>query len=57
MITDTNFVSPSADQQRNSRYRQRILGGHLRRVCADVAAQPVPENFLHLLEQADQRRK
>jgi len=37
--------------------RQKVIGTRLRTLYANVAAQPTPESFLHLLEQADQSGK
>lgn len=47
----------SAAQQRADRQRQRLLGNALKRLYAGTMAEPVPEEFLALLEEVDQKRR
>ena len=43
----------SSRQRADERKRQERLGGHLRKMYDDVASEPVPDDFLRLLEDAD----
>lgn len=42
------------ETERSRKIRQRRLGDQLRRIYEDVTTEPVPDEFLNLLEQADQ---
>ncbi len=41
------------DDERSRRARRKRLGDQLKRLYDDVANEPVPDDFLKLLEQAD----
>ncbi|HTX47800.1 MAG TPA: NepR family anti-sigma factor [Caulobacteraceae bacterium] len=45
--------SPSPDE---ARLRQQAIGVRLRQIFDQVVSEPVPDEFLDLLRQADQRR-
>tara|TARA_B100000678_G_scaffold116006_1_gene97214 strand:- start:1465 stop:1629 length:165 start_codon:yes stop_codon:yes gene_type:complete len=45
------------DDQRERRSRQKRIGNQLRRLYEDVATEPVPDDFLQLLEEADRKKK
>ncbi|WP_147372766.1 NepR family anti-sigma factor [Henriciella mobilis] len=46
-------VKPDAEADRSRRVRQKRIGDQLRRLYDDVTSEPVPDEFLNLLEQAD----
>jgi hypothetical protein len=50
-------VKPDAEADRSRRVRQKRIGDQLRRLYDDVTSEPVPDEFLNLLEQADQSSK
>jgi hypothetical protein len=43
----------SADDDRSRKLRQKRIGDQLRRLYDEVTEEAVPEEFLNLLEQAD----
>jgi hypothetical protein len=45
-------ATPTADE---ARMRLRAIGGRLRQMFEDVVSEPVPEEFLEILRQADER--
>lgn len=45
-------ASPNAHE---AKQRQRVLGERLREMFEDVVNEPVPDEFLKLLEQADEK--
>ncbi len=47
-------AKPDVETERSRKVRQRRLGDQLRRIYEDVTTEPVPDEFLNLLEQADQ---
>jgi hypothetical protein len=46
-------AKPDEDTDRSRKVRQRRIGDQLRRLYDDVTTEPVPDEFLNLLEQAD----
>ncbi len=44
---------PDAEERRSVRARQRAIGRELRRFYDNVAEEPVPEEFLDLLQQIE----
>lgn len=50
-------VKPDAEADRSRRVRQKRIGDQLRRLYDDVTSEPVPDEFLNLLEQADKSSK
>ena len=48
---------PDADASRSKKIRQKRIGDQLRRLYDDVTNEPVPDEFLSLLEQADKSSK
>ena len=48
---------PEADGDRSRKVRQKRIGDQLRRLYDDVTSEPVPDEFLNLLEQADKSSK
>ncbi|WP_084418414.1 NepR family anti-sigma factor [Henriciella litoralis] len=46
-----------ADEGRSRKLRQKRIGDQLRRLYDDVTSEPVPDEFLSLLEQADNSSK
>ena len=46
---------PSEDEN-SKRARQKRIGSQLRKLYDDVASEPVPDDFLKLLEAADQKK-
>lgn len=47
----------SADDDRSRKLRQKRIGDQLRRLYDEVTQEPVPDEFLSLLEQADNSPK
>ena len=47
-------AKPDAENDRSRKVRQKRIGDQLRRLYDDVTSEPVPNEFLNLLEQADQ---
>ena len=47
----------SADEDRSRKFRQKRIGDQLRRLYDEVTQEPVPDEFLSLLEQADKSTK
>ena len=45
------------DEQRARKVRQKRIGEQLRKIYDDVTSEPVPDDFLNLLEQADKASK
>lgn len=56
MDNDNHNKDVNGDEAERKR-RQAKIGQKLRQLYDDVANEPVPDDFLKLLEQADQRRK
>jgi hypothetical protein len=56
---ELNSVSnePKGDREKNRtiRVRQRAIGRELRRIFDNVVKEPVPEDFLSLLQKMDER--
>ena len=50
-------TKPDAEADRSRRVRQKRIGDQLRRLYDDVTSEPVPDEFLSLLEQADKFSK
>ncbi len=48
--------SASYEDDGHKRARQRRIGSQLRRLYDDVASEPIPDDFLSLLEQADHKK-
>ncbi|WP_233356254.1 NepR family anti-sigma factor [Henriciella aquimarina] len=48
---------PDKDIERSRKVRQKRIGDQLRRIYDDVTSEPVPDEFLNLLEQADKSSK
>lgn len=48
---------PDADATRSQKVRQKRIGDQLRRLYDDVTHEPVPDEFMQLLEQADKSPK
>ena len=48
--------SDGSEDDRFRRTRQKRIGDQLRRLYDDVTSEPVPDDFLSLLEQADARK-
>ncbi|MEQ9315852.1 MAG: NepR family anti-sigma factor [Henriciella sp.] len=48
---------PDKDASRATKVRQKRIGDQLRRLYDDVTKEPVPDEFLQLLEQADHSSK
>ena len=46
-------AKPDEDTDRSRKVRQRRIGDQLRRLYDDVTTEPVPDEFLNLLEKAD----
>lgn len=46
---------PGGEDPKSRRARHRRLGDELRRMYEDVAREPVPDDFLKLLEDADRK--
>ncbi|MAP95636.1 MAG: hypothetical protein CMK07_11860 [Ponticaulis sp.] len=47
----------SAEDMRDRRSRQKRIGNQLRRLYDNVATEPVPDDFLKLLEEADKKKQ
>lgn len=47
---------PDAEGDRSRKVRQKQIGDKLRRLYDDVTSEPVPDEFLSLLEQADKSK-
>ena len=47
---------PDAEADRSRKVRQKQIGDKLRRMYDDVTSEPVPDEFLSLLEQADKSK-
>ncbi len=47
----------NADETRDRRTRQKRIGNQLRRLYDEVATEPVPDDFMKLLDQADKNKK
>jgi hypothetical protein len=45
--------SPSLDE---ARLRQQAIGVRLRQMFDEVVSEPVPDEFLHILRKADEKR-
>lgn len=45
------------DESRARKARQKRIGDQLRKIYDDVTSEPVPDEFLNLLEQADNASK
>ena len=60
-MTDQNkFEANSAhdeEEANNRRLRQKRIGNQLRRLYEDVATEPIPDDFMKLLEEADKKKK
>ena len=52
----TRKVTPTREQ-RNDQYRQKVIGKGLKSLYANIVEQKVPDTFLSLLEQADDKRR
>jgi hypothetical protein len=56
-----DFIMTSANnagrESRAKRSRQKIIGDQLKRFYDDVTREPVPDEFLRLLELADKKSK
>ncbi|MEQ8556911.1 MAG: NepR family anti-sigma factor [Henriciella sp.] len=50
-------AKPDPDTERSRKVRQKRIGDQLRRLYDDVTSEPVPDEFLSLLEQADNSSK
>lgn len=50
---------PKGDREKNRmvRARQRAIGRELRRIYDDVVREPIPDDFLGLLQQMDEREE
>ena len=48
---------PDPDTSRSQKVRQKRIGDQLRRLYDDVTQEPVPDEFMQLLEQADKSPK
>ena len=53
----TKDQKPDRDKNRAVRVRQRAIGRELRRMYDDVAREPVPDDFLDLLQKIDETDK
>ena len=51
----TDELKTERDKHKILRARQRALGRELRRMYDDVAKEPVPDEFLDLLQRIDKR--
>lgn len=49
----TNRDTPLQRQKTDAEQRQKRIGDQLRKLYDDVANEPVPDDFLRLLEEAD----
>jgi Anti-sigma factor NepR len=58
---DLNSVTndPKSDREKNRtiRVRQRAIGRELRRIYDDVVKEPVPDDFIDLLQKLDEQRE
>lgn len=54
MTRDKNAPPPSIEL-REAKVRGQKIGAHLERLYKDVASEPVPDEFLKLLEEADEK--
>lgn len=50
----SNDTKPDKSDHRERKVRQTRIGDQLRRLYDEVTTEPVPDEFLNLLEQADQ---
>ncbi len=50
-----NARSKSSPNAGEAKQRQRVLGERLREMFEDVVNEPIPDDFLKLLEQADEK--
>ena len=50
-------AKPDAEGDRSRKVRQKRIGDQLRQIYDDVTSEPVPDEFMSLLEQADKSAK
>lgn len=50
-------AKPDADAGRSRKVQQKRIGDQLRKLYDDVTSEPVPDEFMSLLEQADKSSK
>lgn len=60
-MTDQDKIEASSgrddEEARSRRLRQKRIGNQLRRLYEDVATEPIPDDFMKLLEEADKNKK
>jgi len=57
MMTEAMSARPDKDVPLDeARLRQQAIGVKLRQMFDDVVSEPVPDDFLSILRQADERR-
>jgi len=49
-------LKPDRERAREIRARQRAIGRELRRMFDDVAQEPVPDDFVRLLHEIDEKK-
>lgn len=53
----SNDAKPDAEGDRSRKVRSKRIGDQLRQLYDDVTSEPVPDEFMSLLEQADKSSK